>query len=112
MFILDFTDAFWQIPLASEERKHFIGFDGWMFRRAAHSCGARKLSSQACLSNQTSQMRDHNFMWTTRPSLSEALHLFGTKQLRQLSLYGDSSGSSLRFTKRSVEQILFGLVAE
>ena len=38
MFILDFTDAFWQIPLASEERKHFIGFDGdklWMFRRSA-----------------------------------------------------------------------------
>ena len=38
VFILDFTDAFWQIPLATEERRHFVGFDGdrlWMFRRAA-----------------------------------------------------------------------------
>ena len=34
----DFTDAFWHIPMAREERKHLIGFDGdklWMFRRAA-----------------------------------------------------------------------------
>ena len=26
VFVLDFTDAFWQIPLTSEERKHFIWF--------------------------------------------------------------------------------------
>ena len=28
VFVLDFSDAFWQIPLAPEERRHFIGFDG------------------------------------------------------------------------------------
>ena len=27
VFVLDFADAFWQ-PLATKERKHFVGFDG------------------------------------------------------------------------------------
>ena len=34
----DFTDAFWQIPLARAERKNIVGFDGkslWMYSRSA-----------------------------------------------------------------------------
>ena len=38
VFILDFTDAFWQIPLAPIERRHFIGTyieKFWKFKRSA-----------------------------------------------------------------------------
>ena len=38
VYVLDFTDAFWQIPLASCERRHFIGTYGdklWKSKRAA-----------------------------------------------------------------------------
>ena len=37
-FVLDFTDAFWHVPLHPSERQYFIGFDGvryWMYLRAA-----------------------------------------------------------------------------
>ena len=36
--LLDFTDTFWQIPLARAERKNIVGFDGkslWMYSRSA-----------------------------------------------------------------------------
>ena len=38
VFVLDFANAFWQIPLAKQERRHFIGYDGenlWMYKRSA-----------------------------------------------------------------------------
>ena len=37
VFVLDFTDAFWQIPLVLSERRHFIGtYKGklWKFKRS------------------------------------------------------------------------------
>jgi len=36
--VLDFTDAFWHVPLHPDERRYFIGFDGvryWGYLRAA-----------------------------------------------------------------------------
>ena len=42
MFVLDFANAFWQIPLAVQERRHLIGYDGvklWKFRRSAQGSG-------------------------------------------------------------------------
>ena len=38
ILVLDFTDAYWQIPLAEQERRHFVGYDGqklWMYKRSA-----------------------------------------------------------------------------
>ena len=38
ILVLDFTDAYWQIPLAVQERRHFVGYDGqklWLYKRSA-----------------------------------------------------------------------------
>ena len=38
ILFLDFTDTYWQIPLAEYERRHLVGFDGrklWMYERSA-----------------------------------------------------------------------------
>ena len=47
LLVLDFTNAFWQIPLAEQERRHFIGFDGqklWKFKRSAQGSRNKPLS--------------------------------------------------------------------
>ena len=48
ILVLDFTDAYWQIPLAVQERRHFVGYDGQklsMYKRSAQGSRNGPLSS-------------------------------------------------------------------
>ena len=87
VLVLDFSDAFWQIPLAVCERRHFIGTYGgklWKFKRAAQGSRntdpfpgpahpryysvARRVCLQECHLTPDTRRREHNSTSTIRPS--------------------------------------------
>ena len=78
VFVLDFTDAFWQIPLASCERRHFIGTYGhklWKFKRAAQGSRNGPLSwasPSSLLLLRCTQERVHRHVGRHQEPVSES----------------------------------------
>ena len=95
VFVLDFADAYWQIPLEPNERRHFIGFDGknlWVYLRSAQGSRNGPLSWAGpssllfrCTQGGLSVMSDDPASPETRSHLyvdDPALAIRGTEEFR------------------------------